>query len=192
MPGSQVKEIAHMPGAGGNFLTRVFAQSHSATPIVPAQYPAEYATGRRYPHPTRWNWLSFERQWDKERQHHGYRHGHPVDPQHSPWLRVTVTTRAEWDWACVNALWKSSVQARHFLASDPDLPAEHYIPLRALWTWAALAPVLAHIQTRPVNAHQHTLWQQWQGTWCPSPEQLPALHQRSVDINEHLRPQYCQ
>jgi len=191
MSGSQVKVIAHMPGAGGNFLTRVFAQSHSATLIVPAQYPAEYATGRRYP--ARSDWLKFEQQWNQYcKCCQNYRHGHPVHTRGSPWLRVTVTTRAEWDWACANALWKNSTVEGQYLASDPDLPAEHHIPLRTLWTWDALAPALARIQTEPVNTHQHTLWQQWHGTWCPTPEQLPALHRRSATMNEHLRPRYCQ
>ena len=50
---------------------------------------------------------------------------------------------------------------------------------------------LARTQTNPVNAHQRSLWQQWQGTWCPTPEQLPALHRRSAAMNEHLRPRHC-
>jgi hypothetical protein len=180
------KMIAHMPGAGGNFLTRVFAQSHSPALIDSAQYPAEYHTGQR--HPIRSNWLKFERQWNC--QNYGYIYGHLVLPQHSPWLRVTVTTRTEWDWACANALWKNSAVESPYLTSDPDLPAEHHIPLRTLWTWDALAPALARIQTEPVNTHQRTLHDQWCGTHCPHPDS--KRWQRICEHRwGHLRPEYC-
>ena len=184
------KYIAHMPGAGGNLLTRVFSQSHSATLIESAQYPAGLATGQR--HPIKTSWREFEQRWRPQGRAHGYTHGHAVRPPHSPWLRVTVTTREEWDWACANALWKNSTLAPRYLASDPDLPAAHHVPLRDLWAWDTLAAALAHAQTNPVNTHQRSLWRQWQSTWCPTPGQLPALHRKSAAMNEHLRPTYCQ
>ena len=182
-----VKDIVHMPGAGGNFLTRLFAQGHSATPIESAQYPEEFARGRRHPINNLWIDFEFEQRW--RCRDHGYIHGHAVPAGHSPWLQVTVTTRAEWDWACANALWKNSGVERRYLA--PRLGAEHHVPLSDLWTWDTMAATVARTQTDPVNTHQRSLWQQWQGTWCPTPEQLPALHRRSATMHEHLRPRHC-
>ena len=179
-----------MPGAGGNFLARVCEQSHYPAQIIhEAQYIAQYieASPRAGSGPKRYhNWINFEERWRPTR----YSHGHSVHPRRLPWLRVTVTTPAEWHWACANALWKQSVVASHNLASDPNLPAEHHIPLSDLWTWDSISAALAHLQAEPVNAHQRTLYDQWCGTHCPYTDS--KQWQR---ICEHqwgdLQPEYC-
>jgi hypothetical protein len=153
-----LKMIAHMPGAGGNFLTRVLEQSLDEHPIVGAQYHQEGRTPRML------SWPFWEMEWVNRPDPRHYHHNHDTEPC---WLRITVTDQAEWDWACANALWKNSDLQGQSLASDPRLPAKHLVSLRCLWSWDELSKQLAGIQSRPINQHQHSLWQQWNRTWCP-------------------------
>ena len=154
-------KIAHMPGAGGNFMVRVLEQGHHSELIPEAQYP-EQLHGRR---PTEHDWVAMERPWTLSPH---YEHHH-TDPH--PWLRITVTTRQEWDWATANALWKNSEPETatdpYYQGSSPLLPAEHRIALASLWHWRTLAPELERLQRHPTNTHQQILHQQWRLTWCP-------------------------
>ena len=173
-----------MPGAGGNFMTRVLEQSLCQHPIVGAQYRREHQAENRTPRVL--NWTLGEREWDNRPEPRHYHHNHR---DRSPWLRITVTDQAEWEWACANALWKNSTLQGRWLASDPGLPAEHRVSLRCLWSWQELSTQLAGIQSNPVNQHQHSLWQQWNKTWCPYAHDT---RWRSICDKRwgHLRPTY--
>jgi len=171
--------IAHMPGAGGNFLTRILAQAHSAVPLAPALYPVGWCQ-HRMPH--KHDWTQFERVWNNHSTR--YQHGHSVAPA---WLRVTVTTASEWRWSCANALWKNStITAEYASASAPDRPAEHHLPLGALWSWDSLCERLKDLQTTPVSELQRAIWQGWRASWCPHTEN--PTYQRICDRRwGHLR-----
>ena len=174
--------ITHIPGAGGNFMMRLLHQAHTAHHLIPElAYPPRVLTG-----PLRRNWIiDFEWQWESNL----YWHTHTDQPA---WLRITVTTEQEWQWALANALWKNSpLDAFNSQASDPSLPSDHQIPLSSLWQWPRLAQELSRIQTAPVNPHQHELWQQWKLTWCPHTHS--KRWQRLCDTKwGHLRPAYIQ
>lgn len=176
--------IAHMPGAAGNFLTRILAQGHHSDPIEQAQYPERFHSRNR--HPLKADWLAMEREWQEH--HRTYQHSHDREPV---WLRITVVDREEWLWACSNARWKNSTVETQFLASDPRLPAQHHIRLRSLWQWPTLSAELAHLQENPINTHQHSLWQQWRETWCPHTDQT-RWRDHCESLWGHLTPSYIQ
>jgi hypothetical protein len=174
------KIIAHMPGAAGNFMTRLLEQSHTPQhPITEAAYGDDHP----WRGPLHGDWTRFEDQWQSER----YRNHHARD---HAWLRITVASAEEWQWAQANALWKNSDLEGYHTASDPDLPAEHHLPLRHLWSWPELEQALHGLQQAPVNTHQHRLWRQWRDTWCPHTH--TARWQRLCDRRwRHLRPDRC-
>ena len=161
--------IAHMPGAAGNFMTRVLTQAH--TPAV-AIREAGYHDLRARRGPLHRDWPQFENRWRSELYGNSHRTDHA-------WLRITVTTPREWQWAQANALWKNSELRGYHTASDPDLPADHHVSLETLWHWPSLARTLTSLQHLPVNPHQHLLWRQWRDTWCPNPHS--ARWQRLCD-----------
>jgi len=176
----KTKFIAHMPGAGGNFLCRVLAQGHQPQRFM---HEAGYGVAEQSGKVKLWHWRAFEHAWSSPPYKHGHRCG-------NMWLRITVTTPEEWCWAWANALWKDSYLYDHNLASDPDLAAQHHIRLSDMWDWHTLAPELARIQTEPVNTHQRSLWQQWRGTHCPHPYSR-SWQQICEHRWGHLRPRGC-
>lgn len=172
--------IAHMPGAAGNFMTRILTQAHRPDQARPEMGYPEHKARRG---PMHQDWLKFEDQWESEL----YRNDHSREPA---WLRITVISAEEWQWARANALWKNSDLTGYHTASDPDLPAEHHIRLETLWTWPSLAEALEPLQHLPVNTHQHLLWRQWRDTWCPHTHN--ARWQRLCDQRwRHLTPDRC-
>jgi hypothetical protein len=175
--------IAHMPGAGGNFMVRVLEQGHQTEPIPEAQYP-EWLRRRR---PTEHDWVAWEQSW---RWSEHYEHLH--EQVAHAWLRITVATPREWRWAQANALWKNTDlrgMPNSQTASDPGRPADHHIALETLWHWRTLAPQLERLQRHPTNPHQQSLHQQWRLTWCPHTDQ--ARYQALCDrLFQAQRPPY--
>ena len=180
--------IAHMPGAAGNFLSRICEQSDRDCLFERALYPPEYWADHRRPHPTRLNWQAMERRWHQRPEPRRYDHGHPAPD--SVWLRVTVTDPAEWDWAVANALWKtSSIRDQFIPASDPSAPALHHIALRSTWSWPSLASALDRIGVA-TNPHCETLWQSWHHTWCPTRVREQSKWRRIIRSYDPVRPDW--
>ena len=177
--------IAHMPGAGGTALLRLL----SPDPGLLAPYPP--------PHPTqgyRHSWLPFENPVAR-----GTQQGHPrdrVDAQHTrepAWLRITVTSREEWWWCCGNALWKGSHIHAGQLASDPALQSRIQLPLRIMWDWQLLwpllRPLLGLLKHPELEERRHQDWRDWRGTWCPhiaDPEWMSQCDQWRPLLPEYL------
>ena len=178
------KIIAHMPGAGGNFLCRVLEQGRQSGRFMhEAAYDHDPRTRARHTQSLE-EWVDFELTWRSPR----YSQGHYRTPA---WLRITVETPKEWDWSCANALWKNShLGENSCLASDPALSAQHHIRLRDLWTWPTLASELERIQGSAANTNQRIMWQQWCSTHCPDPYS-PTWQRISESRWGHLRPEWC-
>ena len=178
--------IAHMPGAAGNFLTRLCEQSEQGTLLTAALYPPEYWSTQRRPHPSRHNWRAMEDRWQQRPHPRRYAHGH--EALRRVWLRVTVTSHEEWGWALSNALWKDSfVTAKFVAASDPGAPAQHHLPLRSTWHWPSLERALAALGLAP-GAHHRTLWHSWLRTWCPEHLHGDPRWLRLMRSHDHARP----
>ena len=181
-----------MPGAGGNFLSRVCEQSHCTEMIELARYPKDQYNDSRDPVST--NWMEYERAWTHRAGTHNYTQGHHLEhDQGRPiWLRVTVTNLAEWRWAVSNAFWKNSHPFKadggyDFSAcSDPGKPAQHYLSLRDMWQWGSLRTQLIGLGLQ-INPHMQELWQQWRGTWSPRSD-LPEWQQECEQRWDGLRP----
>jgi hypothetical protein len=196
-----------MPGAAGNFLTRLCEQADQPNLIRAALYPPEFGATQRQPDPVSQSWLRQEQEWNR-RPYPRFYHGHsdsgrawysgwvwglkpPAHFRPDPvWLRVTVTIEPEWSWAVLNALWKDSIITDKMVqASSPALPAQYHIPLRATWHWPTLASALesCHIA---INPHQHTLWQSWRATWFPAHLQETAEWQKQIRALDPVRPRW--
>lgn len=155
-----IKIIAAMPGAGAVFLSKLMEQSHLDVFLEDAYTPTDRADRRT---PINNNWITKEITW-VARPNARYNCQHILTKS---WLRITVLTHEEWEWACSNALWKNSKIEKENLASNPALPADNYISLQALWSWHSLEKILPQLQSTPVNKHQQRLWELWRETWSP-------------------------
>lgn len=179
--------LAFMPGAGGNFLSRCLnfhPDINCFVNCIDKNYSQKYEIlnyksikNRRVPESQ--NWLEFEKLEKLIKDNKNYNSKNVIAPSHTFVsdcdIRITNYSKKEFDWARYQALFKNTVFCLSWLKSGQINDQKVSVPCKNLWDFNLLSESLIEIEEyirveKNINecrVWQKKLWEEWRLTWAP-------------------------